>query len=262
VTEWSFTDRKTDVSEAQTEESARSLRADLGIIPNVPVILYAGNFQEYQGVDILIEAISIVRQAHPSAVLVLLGASKGDRTGRLERRYGGALIVCPRQPHELVASYLQMAQILVSPRKWGNNLPFKVFEYMAAGKPSASMSPAATAKVGERSAKPAAAVTSVKCTFEDETRLSVVDSEQPELKASTVKHVALNRTMGSACLKSPERQEPAELNRGCASALARKLSSFCDHSLDALAGVRFRPGHSLVSERRAASKEKYFSMLR
>ena len=28
-----------------------------------------------------------------------------------------------------------MAQILVSPRKWGNNLPLKVFEYMAAGKP-------------------------------------------------------------------------------------------------------------------------------
>ena len=133
VIEWSFSDPDTDTREL--EESARSLRADLGIDADAPVILYAGNFQEYQGVDILIETIPMVRQAHPAAVLVLLGASKGDDIPRLQRRCDGGLIVCPRQPHALVANYLHMAQILVSPRKWGDNLPLKVFEYLAAGKP-------------------------------------------------------------------------------------------------------------------------------
>lgn len=135
VAEWTFSDPANDTKAQELDEPAKFLRAELGIDPNARVILYAGNFKDYQGVDILIDAIPIVRQAHPDAVLVLLGASKGDNVERLQSRGKGALIVCPRQPRDLVGNYLHMAQILVSPRKSGENLPMKLFEYLVAGKP-------------------------------------------------------------------------------------------------------------------------------
>jgi len=40
-----------------------------------------------------------------------------------------------RQPRETMASYLAMADVLVSPRAYGGNLPLKVFDYLAAGRP-------------------------------------------------------------------------------------------------------------------------------
>jgi glycosyltransferase involved in cell wall biosynthesis len=43
--------------------------------------------------------------------------------------------VLPRVPREEVPGYLSMADALVSMRPDGDNVPLKVFEYMAAGRP-------------------------------------------------------------------------------------------------------------------------------
>jgi glycosyltransferase involved in cell wall biosynthesis len=40
-----------------------------------------------------------------------------------------------RQPRTKLPIYLAMADVLVSPREPGGNLPLKIFDYMAAGKP-------------------------------------------------------------------------------------------------------------------------------
>jgi glycosyltransferase involved in cell wall biosynthesis len=40
-----------------------------------------------------------------------------------------------RQPREAMAAYLALADVLVSPRAYGGNLPLKVFDYLAAGRP-------------------------------------------------------------------------------------------------------------------------------
>lgn len=135
VAEWTFSDPGNDESGRELDEPANALRAKLGIKPDARVILYAGNFKEYQGVDILVDSMPIVQKAHPDAVLVLLGASIDDDIEEIRRRGNGAIVICPRQPHHLVPNYLHMAQILVSPRTTGENLPLKLFEYLAAGKP-------------------------------------------------------------------------------------------------------------------------------
>lgn len=136
VAEWTFSDPSNDdVSVRELDEPAKTLREKLGIKPDARVILYAGNFKEYQGVDILVDSMARVTQAHPDAVLVLLGASVSDDVEQIRRRGRGSIIICPRQPHQLVPNYLHMAQILVSPRTTGDNLPLKLFEYLAAGKP-------------------------------------------------------------------------------------------------------------------------------
>jgi len=47
----------------------------------------------------------------------------------------GALRIVDRQPRAEMAAYLALADVLVSPRAYGGNLPLKVFDYLAAGRP-------------------------------------------------------------------------------------------------------------------------------
>jgi glycosyltransferase involved in cell wall biosynthesis len=115
------------------------LREDLGLSGSGPIVLYSGSFEAYQGLPDLIDAIPAVRARMPDVTFVLVGA---DRANGLVTRQGvdalvacGALKIVERQPREMMASYLAMADVLVSPRAYGGNLPLKVFDYLAAGRP-------------------------------------------------------------------------------------------------------------------------------
>jgi len=118
---------------------AERLRRRLAIPPDRPVVLYGGTFQSYQGLGQLMEAIPAVRAVMPDATFVLVGAENG--TGAALRAQGAALIqsgalhVIDRQPRHEIPSYLGLADVLVSPRSYGGNLPLKVFDYLAAGRP-------------------------------------------------------------------------------------------------------------------------------
>ena len=118
---------------------AERLRRRLAIPPGRPVVLYGGTFESYQGLGQLLEAIPAVRAVMPDATFVLVGAENG--TGAAVRAQGaallqsGALHVVDRQPRHEIPSYLGLADVLVSPRSYGGNLPLKVFDYLAAGRP-------------------------------------------------------------------------------------------------------------------------------
>ena len=118
---------------------AERLRRRLAIPPDRPVVLYGGTFESYQGLGQLLEAIPAVRAVIPDATFVLVGAENG--TGAAVRAQGaallqsGALHVIDRQPRHEIPSYLGLADVLVSPRSYGGNLPLKVFDYLAAGRP-------------------------------------------------------------------------------------------------------------------------------
>jgi glycosyltransferase involved in cell wall biosynthesis len=116
-----------------------ALRLRLGLSPQEPVILYSGTFEAYQGLPELIAAIPLVRAKIPFATFVLVGA---DRANGLATQEGtesllrsGALRIIERQPRSEMAAYLSMADVLVSPRAYGGNLPLKIFDYLAAGRP-------------------------------------------------------------------------------------------------------------------------------
>jgi glycosyltransferase involved in cell wall biosynthesis len=118
---------------------ARALRHRLGLAPDAPVILYSGTFEAYQGLAELVAAIPLVRAENPRATFVLVGAdgvngfATEEATASLLRE--GALLVIERQPRPEMAAFLRMADVLVSPRAYGGNLPLKVFDYLAAGRP-------------------------------------------------------------------------------------------------------------------------------
>jgi glycosyltransferase involved in cell wall biosynthesis len=46
-----------------------------------------------------------------------------------------AVRLVERQPRELMPTYLAMASVVVSTRTGGGNLPLKIFDYLAAGRP-------------------------------------------------------------------------------------------------------------------------------
>jgi glycosyltransferase involved in cell wall biosynthesis len=135
VREWRF---PSTPGEVPTYESL-SLRRQLGLPQDAPVILYSGTFEPYQGLDDLIAAVPPVLVAMPKARFVLVGApSAGDTSlgaNAEELVRAGTLTIVERQPRSAMPVYLAMADVLVSPRAFGGNLPLKIFDYLAAGRP-------------------------------------------------------------------------------------------------------------------------------
>jgi glycosyltransferase involved in cell wall biosynthesis len=118
---------------------AGMLRRDLGLDPARPVVVYSGTFEPYQGLPELLAAIPHVRAEVPNVAFVLVGADETGGTAvsreHVDLIREGALRVVKRQTRERIPSFLAMADVLVSPRAYGDNLPLKIFDYLAAGKP-------------------------------------------------------------------------------------------------------------------------------
>ncbi|HET7601217.1 MAG TPA: glycosyltransferase family 4 protein [Gemmatimonadales bacterium] len=124
---------------APSPERVHALRRELALADDTPVVLYAGTFEPYQGLPTLLDAFPRVRSAVPGAVMVLVGG-EGEAAAAIERDVAergltGAVRLVGRKPREEIPGYLAMADVLVSPRRYGANLPLKVFDYLAAGRP-------------------------------------------------------------------------------------------------------------------------------
>jgi glycosyltransferase involved in cell wall biosynthesis len=135
VCEWHFP----GVMVPSTQQDGDGLRRRLGISSDDPVVLYGGTFEGYQGLSELIGAVPLVRARSPGATFVLVGAENGKgngiRTLAAPLINAGMVRIIDRQPRHEISSYFSMADILVSPRAHGGNLPLKVFDYLAAGRP-------------------------------------------------------------------------------------------------------------------------------
>jgi len=100
------------------------------------IIFYAGNFEPYQGIPLLIEAMARVKQR---AVLLIVGGSRQDHetAARQAARLGAAdrIRFVEKVPPQDVPPYLAAADILVSPRISGTNTPLKIYSFLKSGKP-------------------------------------------------------------------------------------------------------------------------------
>lgn len=117
------------------EEPVEDLRGELGI--EGPLLLYVGNLESYQGIDLLLESLARLHATHPRAELVIIGGS--DAHVRKYRDKARALgidgrvhLVGPR-PLAALGSYLRQADLLVSPRIQGGNTPMKIYSYLDSG---------------------------------------------------------------------------------------------------------------------------------
>lgn len=101
------------------------------------LLLYVGNLEHYQGVELLLHALQRVDCSRPCKLIVI-----GGESGHIEQHTNKArelgiaakvLFLGPRPVADL-AYYLEQADILVSPRSMGQNTPMKIYSYMQAGK--------------------------------------------------------------------------------------------------------------------------------
>lgn len=114
-------------------EAAKALRSELHL-GDAPVALYTGNFEAYQGVDMMAAATAQTK----NAVFVFVGGESADiqavqqklsPEARLRTRFVG------KQSPESLPKWMALADVLVSPRTRGGNTPFKIYTYLASGVP-------------------------------------------------------------------------------------------------------------------------------
>jgi glycosyltransferase involved in cell wall biosynthesis len=135
VREWWF-----PVGFGSDGEEVAALRRELHIAPGTPVVVYSGTFETYQGLSTLLQAIPSVRAEVPGVAFVLVGrdGSAGDtlvREAHERGLLGNGVHLLPRQPRAQMGAFLALADVLVSPRCKGGNLPLKIYDYLAAGRP-------------------------------------------------------------------------------------------------------------------------------
>jgi len=104
-----------------------------------PIVLYVGNLEPYQGIDLLLESFARALPRVPAARLVVIGGSPGD-IGRYRAKAAAlglaeAVRFAGPRPVERLGDYLRQAAVLVSPRVTGDNTPMKVYSYLDAGRP-------------------------------------------------------------------------------------------------------------------------------
>jgi len=107
--------------------------------PGHPVILYAGTFEPYQGIEILVEAFAKVKKARPDARLLLVGGT-AEQVYKIRQLadsldLGDACVLTGSVPKTAAIAYTQSADVLVSPRIQGTNTPLKIYEQIASGRP-------------------------------------------------------------------------------------------------------------------------------
>lgn len=104
-----------------------------------PVVMYVGNMEPYQGIDLLLEAFAILDKRGTAAELVLIGGSDAH-----VRQYADKwrILSGNRRVHFLgprpvssLGGYLSQADVLVSPRIEGDNTPMKVYSFLDSGRP-------------------------------------------------------------------------------------------------------------------------------
>lgn len=112
------------------------LRAELDL-NDAFVLLYTGTFEVYQGLELLYEALALVRDA---SVRLLMVGGKPEQVEAAKRevvRIGvedRVVFVGQRPPAEMPL-YLAAGDALVSPRSHGKNTPLKIYSYLRSGKP-------------------------------------------------------------------------------------------------------------------------------
>ncbi len=119
-------------------DQVAALRRDLGMGER-RVLLYAGNLEPYQGVDLLVEALPMVRARFPEAALVVIGGEEAQMA-KIEEQcrslgVSESLRLLGKIDPDRLPEFMALAEVLVSPRNEGENTPFKVYGYMMSGKP-------------------------------------------------------------------------------------------------------------------------------
>lgn len=119
-------------------EGARKLREELQL-GDGPVVVYTGNFESYQGVELLMRALATVRRHRPDVRGVMVGGEPRQVARMMKASHslglGGDCVFTGKRPMEQMRTFMSLASVLVSPRTKGANTALKIYSYMQSGRP-------------------------------------------------------------------------------------------------------------------------------
>jgi glycosyltransferase involved in cell wall biosynthesis len=106
-----------------------------------PVVLYTGLLNEFQRLDLLLEAVAEAAWYDPRLkLLVVPGLPHPEHAAELRRRAAALdvadrLVLTEPQPLEAMPDFLPLGDVAVVPRPQVPGFPIKLINYMAAGRP-------------------------------------------------------------------------------------------------------------------------------
>jgi glycosyltransferase involved in cell wall biosynthesis len=125
--------------DAPVDGSGAVIRQHLGIASGVPVVLYTGTFEPYQGLDLLFGAAKTVKRARPDVRVVLAGGRPEQvvaaRAQATALGIEDVVVFAGQRPAEEIPAFLDASDVLVSPRSTGTNTPLKIYQYLRSGRP-------------------------------------------------------------------------------------------------------------------------------
>ena len=123
-----------DPDDQRVAELRRELRLE-----DRPIVVYTGNLERYQGIELLLESAEVLRMQMPDVAFLLVGGDTGG-VARLQAELtlrgldSNVIAVGPRPPEQM-ADWMGLADVLISPRIHGDNTPLKLYTYMRSGRP-------------------------------------------------------------------------------------------------------------------------------
>jgi glycosyltransferase involved in cell wall biosynthesis len=114
------------------------LKSQLILEHRLPIV-YTGTFERYQGLDMALESVDLVRNKYPNVLFIFVGAKVQQSQEWTEKAArmglaGHTLFLNVVSPEDSMV-YLACAAALISPRLDGTSTPLKIYSYLHAEKP-------------------------------------------------------------------------------------------------------------------------------
>jgi glycosyltransferase involved in cell wall biosynthesis len=120
---------------AVDEDRKRRLRKEISP-DGKKIVMYTGTLEAYQGIPLLLDSLDLLGDGFRG---VLIGGS-ADQVQEWRRKLQGRgaadrVSLLGQKPAADIPGFLQAADVLVSPRSRGTNIPLKIYSYLASGIP-------------------------------------------------------------------------------------------------------------------------------
>ncbi|MBK8970397.1 MAG: glycosyltransferase family 4 protein [Hahellaceae bacterium] len=116
-------------------DPANALREQYGI--KGPVLMYIGNLESYQGIDLMLESFALAVREVPESCLIVIGGEDEHIAGYQKKAKALGLeqkaLFLGKRPVSQINDFMSQADLLVSPRVHGVNTPMKVYSYLDSG---------------------------------------------------------------------------------------------------------------------------------
>ncbi len=127
-----------ELCDMTTKEDIKNLKKKFNI-ENNKVVLYTGTFEYYQGLDLLLKSAMLIIEKIKSIKFLLVGGEpkkiRKIRSLATSLDINDYIVITGKQPISEIPKFMEIADVLVSPRIVGTNVPLKIYTYLKSGKP-------------------------------------------------------------------------------------------------------------------------------